>query len=97
MAFQHQDLPDSAFVINDVVIENIRNYKGKDRYTTTLIIDSEEVEIVADDIVEESFDEEYFDAWALEEEAEGTDIVVSEPEAVEESVTTEITEDSNNQ
>lgn len=96
MAFQHQDLPDSAFVINDVVIENIRNYKGKDRYTTTLIIDSEEVEIVADDIVEESFDEEYFDAWALEE-AEGTDIVASEPEAVEESVTTEITEDSNNQ
>ncbi|MBQ5829045.1 MAG: DUF748 domain-containing protein [Alistipes sp.] len=97
MAFQHQDLPDSAFVINDVVIENIRNYKGKDRYTTTLIIDSEEVEIAADDIVEESFDEEYFDAWALEEEAEGTDIVASEPEAVEESVTTEITEDSNNQ
>lgn len=97
MAFQHQDLPDSAFVINDVVIENIRNYKGKDRYTTTLIIDSEEVEIVADDIVEESFDEEYFDAWALEEEAEGTDIVASEPEAVEETVTTEITEDSNNQ
>lgn len=98
MAFQHQDLPDSAFMINDVVIENIRNYKGKDRYTTTLIIDSEEVEIVADDIVEESFDEEYFDAWALEEEeAEGTDIVASEPEAVEETVTTEITEDSNNQ
>lgn len=97
MAFQHQDLPDSAFVINDVVIENIRNYKGKDRYTTTLIIDSEEVEIVADDTAEESFDEEYFDAWALEEETEGTDIVASEPEAVEESVTTEITEDSNNQ
>lgn len=97
MTFQHQDLPDSAFVINDVVIENIRNYKGKDRYTVTLIIDSEEVEIVADDIVEESFDEEYFDAWALKEEAEGTGIVASEPEAVEESVTTEITEDSNNQ
>ena len=51
---------------------------------------------MADDIVEESFDEEYFDAWALEE-AEGTDIVASEPEAVEETVTTEITEDSNNQ
>jgi len=100
MEFQHQDLADSAFVINDVVIDNIRNYKGKDRYTVTLVIDSEEVEIVADDIVEESFDEEYFDAWALEDEATGTEVVATEPEeelGTVETEATDITEESNNQ
>lgn len=100
MEFQHQDLPDSSFVINDVVIDNIRNYKGKDRYTVTLVIDSEEVEIVADDIVEESFDEEYFDAWALEDESIGTEVVATEPDEELTSVateTTETTEESNNQ
>jgi len=100
MEFQHQDLPDSSFVINDVVIDNIRNYKGKDRYTVTLVIDSEEVEIVADDIVEESFDEEYFDAWALEDEATGTEVVATEPEeelGTVETEATDITEESNNQ
>lgn len=100
MEFQHQDLPDSAFVINDVVIDNIRNYKGKDRYTVTLVIDSEEVEIVADDIVEESFDEEYFDAWALEDESIGTEVVATEPEeelGTVETEATETTEESNNQ
>lgn len=103
MEFQHQDLPDSSFVINDVVIDNIRNYKGKDRYTVTLVIDSEEVEIVADDIVEESFDEEYFDAWALEDESIGTEVVATEPDeeltsvATETTETTETTEESNNQ
>ena len=73
MEFQHKDMPEGSFTINEVVIDNIRNYKGKDRYTVTLVIDDEEVEIVADEITEESFDEEYFDAWALEDDALGTE------------------------
>lgn len=73
MEFQHKDMPEGSFTINEVVIDNIRNYKGKDRYTVTLVIDDEEVEIVADEIAEESFDEEYFDAWALEDDALGTE------------------------
>lgn len=73
MEFQHQDMPDSAFTINEVVIDNIRNYKGKDRYTVTLIIDQEEVDIVADETPAEEFNEEYYDAWAMEDDGLGTE------------------------
>lgn len=69
MGFQHADIPEGGFALNDVVIEDVRNYSGRDRYTVTLVIDGEEYEIVAD---EESTDEEmtddYYDAHALDEE-----------------------------
>ena len=55
MSFQHADLPEGSFAINDVVIEDLGSYTGRDRYTVTLVIDGEEVEILAD---EETTDEE---------------------------------------
>ena len=45
MSFQHQDLAEGAFSISNVVLEEIMEYRGKDRYTVTLIIDDEEVEL----------------------------------------------------
>ncbi len=66
MGFQHQDMPKDAFTINNVVVEDMKNYNGKDRFTVTMIIDEEEVELpVADDT---TFEEDYYDAYALEDE-----------------------------
>lgn len=58
MAFQHADLPEGSFTVNAVTVEDIRNYRGKDRYTVTLIVDEEETEIYDEDD-EEDDDTEY--------------------------------------
>ncbi len=58
MGFNHQDMPEGAFSINNVVIEDMVDYHGKDRYTVTLIVDDEEIELPVedDDIVEDEED-----------------------------------------
>ncbi len=58
MGFNHQDMPEGAFSINNVVIEDMVYYHGKDRYTVTLIVDDEEIElpVEGDDIVEDEED-----------------------------------------
>ena len=58
MGFNHQDIPEGAFSINNVVIEDMVDYHGKDRYTVTLIVDDEEIElpVEGDDIVEDEED-----------------------------------------
>lgn len=49
MSFQHADLPAGAFTVNAVTVDDVREYSGKDRYTVTLIVDDEEVEVGAED------------------------------------------------
>lgn len=66
MSFQHQDIPEGAFEINAVVLEDMKNYAGKDRFTVTLLIDDETIELPVE---EDTFaDEDYYDAYALEDE-----------------------------
>ena len=81
MEFQHSDLRPEAFSVNEVVLDDMKEYTGKDRYTVTLIIDDEEIELapIEETVTEEQSD--YYDAYALEEEDEaaeeatdGTDI-----------------------
>lgn len=45
MSFQHKDIPAGSFSIAPVVIEDMKNHLSKDRYTVTLIIDEQEVEL----------------------------------------------------
>lgn len=82
MEFQHSDMPTEAFLINDVVLEDMKNYVGKDRYTVTLIIDDEEIELAPteEEISDEQLD--YYDAYILEEEE-----TTAEQENVEEATT----------
>ncbi|MBR2867334.1 MAG: DUF748 domain-containing protein [Alistipes sp.] len=70
--FQHSDVAEEMLAINDVVIEDMKNYKGKDRYTVTIIIDDEEIEMQSS-VDEEAIDEDYYDAYVLEDDAEGID------------------------
>lgn len=49
MAFQHADMPAGAFTVNTVTIDDVRNYHGKDRYTVTIIVDDEEVDVGSGD------------------------------------------------
>ena len=89
MTFQHQDLAEGAFEISSVVLQESIDYHGKDRYTVTLIIDDEEIELPAtdegdastpegDDIdnIEEDADEVEGNAEGADDNAEG--IVVAE-------------------
>lgn len=87
MEFQHSDMPTEAFVINDVVLDDMKNYVGKDRYTLTLVIDDEEVELVPTEepISEEQLD--YYDAYILEEEEMATEQEDTENEVVTEQTT----------
>lgn len=82
MEFQHSDMPSEAFAINDVVLEDMKSYVGKDRYTVTLIIDDEEIELAPteEQISDEQLD--YYDAYILEEEEATT-----EQESIEEVAT----------
>ena len=68
MKFQHRDLPAEAFAINEVVLDDMKGYYGKDRYTVTLIIDDEEVELTPTEEHTSEQDADYYDAYALEEE-----------------------------
>lgn len=68
MGFQHTDMPAGAFNINDVVVEDIRNYTGKDRYTVTLVIDDEEVDVAVDDSTDMAAEDDYYDAYILEDD-----------------------------
>lgn len=62
VSFQHKDLPADRFTLETVTLDELKQYEGKDRYTVTLIIDDEEVEIKSEDeasdnnITDESFD-----------------------------------------
>ena len=85
IAFQHNDMADGAFVINDVVIEDMKNYNGKDRYTVTLVIDDEEVEM-ASSTVDETLDEDYYDAYILEDEPLGTEVAEEDNLALDETL-----------
>ena len=67
MSFNHQDIPVGAFEVNSVYIEEMKYYTGKDRFTVTLIIDDEEVELPSPN--DELLNEDYYDAFALEETA----------------------------
>ena len=55
VAFQHKDLPAEKFTLLPLSIEDIKEYKGKDRYTVTLVVGDQEVDVVAED--EETGDE----------------------------------------
>lgn len=96
MGFNHQDIPEGAFAINSVVVEDMKNYNGKDRFTVTLIIDDEEVELPAPE--NEIIDEDYYDAYALEEEysTEGTIIEQADNFTAEETLDQGNTESSTN-
>lgn len=80
MGFQHQDLPAGSFSINNVVIEDMVDYHGKDRFTVTLIVDEEEIELPVDGKEDEGEVSDEFSS--LDEEAEPT-------EAVEEGIIVE--------
>lgn len=75
--FQHSDVAEELFAINDVVVDDMKNYRGKDRYTVTLIIDDEEVEMT-ESTEEVPLDEDYYDAYTLEDDGEGTDFAVED-------------------
>jgi hypothetical protein len=73
MSFQHQDLPEGAFTINNVVIDDMKEYIGKDRYTVTLIVDEDEIELPVDAKEDEG---EVVDEFSnLDEEAEEGTII----------------------
>ena len=55
--------------MNDIVVEDIKRYKGKDRYTVTLMIEDEEIEMEAE-TMDEVATEEYYDAYILEDDTE---------------------------
>ena len=80
MGFQHQDLPAGAFSINNVVIEDMVDYHGKDRFTVTLIVDEEEIELPVDGKEDEGEVSDEFSS--LDEEAEPT-VAVEEGTIVE--------------
>ena len=71
MGFQHQDLAEGAFSINDIVIEDMKDYMGKDRYTVTLYVDDEAIELPVDEKDDEG---EVSDEYSNldEEQEEGT-------------------------
>ena len=71
MGFQHQDLAEGAFSINDIVIEDMKDYMGKDRYTVTLYVDDEAIEFPVDEKDDEG---EVSDEYSNldEEQEEGT-------------------------
>lgn len=69
VTFQHSELDVEAFGVNDIVVEDIKRYKGKDRYTVTLMIEDEEIEMEAE-TMDEVATEEYYDAYILEDDTE---------------------------
>jgi hypothetical protein len=73
MGFQHQDLPAGSFSINNVVIEDMVDYHGKDRFTVTLIVDEEEIELPVDGKEDDGEVSDEFSS--LDEEAEPTEAV----------------------
>lgn len=85
MAFQHPDIPAEAFTINDVVLDDMKNYTGKDRYTVTLIIDEEEIELIAEEPTATDEQMDYWDAYALEDEGDESTADESEVQSADES------------
>ena len=82
MSFNHQDIPEGAFDISTVVIDDMKDYLGKDRYIVTLIVDDQEVELPTGDegdVVEDDVDE--FATEENAEEAEPATETESEPVA----------------
>ena len=95
MGFQHQDMPKDAFTINNVVVEDMKNYNGKDRFTVTMIIDDEEVELpVADDT---TFEEDYYDAYALEDEPALEEPIIEDEDNITATDTLESGDTDNNE
>lgn len=75
VSFQHSDLPQGKFVLEPLTIEDIKGYKGKDRYTVTLIVGDQEVEVVAEE-------DEAEDAQDPDEAEDGESVEDPEPDAV---------------
>ena len=69
VAFQHKDLPVEKFEVKPVTIEDIRDYKGKDRYTVTLVMGDQEVEVATKD--EEETSEEVSESEVVDGVASG--------------------------
>ena len=86
MAFQHADLPEGAFTVNAVTVEDIRNYRGKDRYTVTLIVDEEETEIVGEE------DDEADDTEYVSEGGEDSQSIIGDADAAAERTQLYVTE-----
>lgn len=86
MAFQHADLPEGAFTVNAVTVEDIRNYRGKDRYTVTLIVDEEETEIVGEE------DDEADDTEYVSEGGEDSQSIIGDADAAAERTQLSVTE-----
>lgn len=58
VAFQHKELRDSAFVVREVTLDDIKSYSGKDRYVVSLVIDGNEVEVAAEEDASNEAEEE---------------------------------------
>lgn len=68
MAFQHADMPAGAFTVNTVTVDDVRHYTGKDRYTVTIIVDDEEVEVGSEDAADEDDEDDEDDTAATGED-----------------------------
>ena len=66
-------IPEGAFDISTVVIDDMKGYLGKDRYTVTLIVDDQEVELPAGD--EGEVVEDVEDEFATEKTADEVETV----------------------
>lgn len=77
MAFQHADMPAGAFTVNTVTVDDVRHYTGKDRYTVTIIVDDEEVDVDSEDDAD-SADEDDDAAATVEDTGLAEDDAMSE-------------------
>ena len=89
MSFQHQDLPEGSFTIAPVVIDDMKSYHSKDRYTVTLIIDEQEVELPVDDNDTEADSQD--DATSLDDDTTAEDNIPA-GDALAEEQTAETTQ-----
>lgn len=49
MKFQHSDMAEDAFIVEEANIEELKSYTGRDRYVVKLVIDDEQIEIDVED------------------------------------------------
>ena len=68
VAFQHKDLPLERFKLDSLRIEDIRDYKGKDKYTVSLVVGDQEVEVIADDAEGENAEDSAVEAASQSDE-----------------------------
>lgn len=78
MSFQHADMPEGSFAINDVKLDDLRNYTGKDRYTVTMLLDDEEYELSMPDEAMDDTMVDYYDAFEEDTSADAEDNIPSD-------------------